>query len=161
MKYPPAPLTPFLAALPQNAPPSFRCHRPVAETRKPRSCVSSTAWPLLISLASLFATPPLSFQSFTASFLKTPGVGVSGRKPGERQRPSRFPRLTSHQTPVTSLRPCPVLNNLRIPLAHHRSASPPFSATYKSLFLQTLSFHIDTNPQGLPPRPGQKCARPG
>ena len=161
MKYPPAPLTPFLAALPQNARPSLRCHRLVAKTRKPRSSVSSTACPLLNSPAPLLATPPLSFQSLTASFLKTPGVGLPSRKPGERQRPSRFPRLTSHQTPVTALCLSPVLNNLQIPPAHHRPASPPFSRTYKSLFPQTLSFHIDTNPRGCAPLPAEKCARPG
>jgi len=75
MKYPPALLTPFLAALPHKATISFRSRSLISQQGTPLSAHASIACSLLNSLASLFATPSLYFQSFADSFAKTPGVG--------------------------------------------------------------------------------------
>src|SRR5437899_10667340 len=74
MKYPPAPLTPFLAPPPRirrrthipNEQRELKDHQPTLS--------ASIACRLLKSLASLFSTPFLYFQSLAASFRKTPGV---------------------------------------------------------------------------------------
>src|ERR1700739_2302682 len=77
MKYPPAPLTPFLAALCIR-----RTMRILSEQRErkdldPLTLSTSIPCALLNSLASLFATPLVCFQSLAASFAKIPGVGGS------------------------------------------------------------------------------------
>src|SRR6266849_9570503 len=84
MKYSPAPLTPFLAAL--------LCIRRrmhiLSEQREPKdldqlSSHTPIACALLNSLASLFAPALVCFQSFADSFAKTPGVGVSRTVPSD------------------------------------------------------------------------------
>jgi hypothetical protein len=89
MKYPPAPLTPFLAAL--------LCIRrrmhTLNEQRElkgfdPLTLSTSISCALLNSLASLFASPLVCYQSFAASFFKTPGWGYSATPP-------RSPRLAA------------------------------------------------------------------
>src|SRR3981189_3127550 len=79
MKYPPAPLTPFLASTPRirrrthilNEQRELKDHQPTLR--------ASIACRLLKSLASLFSIPFLYFQSLAASFRKTPGGGVPPR----------------------------------------------------------------------------------
>src|SRR5258705_6249291 len=89
MKYPPAPLTPFFASPPRigrrthipNEQHELKDHQPTLS--------ASIACRLLNSLASLFSTPFLYFQSLAASFRKTPGCGV----PCFPATPPRSPRL--------------------------------------------------------------------
>jgi len=142
MKYPPAPLTPFLASPPRigrrthipNEPRELKDHQPTLS--------ASIACRLLKSLASLFAPRILCFQRLAASFAKIPGVGVPPRLslvvyPERRSRGElNFCSLVFSRT-YESL------------FAAHRSASPAFSYSYKSLFPQLLSFHIYTKPPGV------------
>jgi hypothetical protein len=136
MKYPPAPLTPFVAALPQKAPISFRSRSLISHQGAPLSVHASIACSLLNSLASLFATPLLCFQSFADSFVKTGGVGVPFT-------PSAFREGQLHFCPCLFSR---TYKSLAAPARPHRSL---FSVTCKSLGGQTLSFHIDTNCPGV------------
>src|SRR5260370_930124 len=75
MKYPASRLTPFLAALPSKARISFHYRSLISHQGTRLSAYVSIACSLLNSLASLFATPSLYFQSFADSFVKTPGGG--------------------------------------------------------------------------------------
>jgi hypothetical protein len=92
MKYPPAPLTPFLASLPQNPRRAFRCHLLPSRTVQSPSAGASIACALLKSLVALFATPVLYFQWLAASFRKTPGGGypASVQSSGSPQRANPF-----------------------------------------------------------------------
>src|SRR5882724_3237743 len=75
MKYPPAPLTPFLAS-PLSIPRRTHIPNEQRELKDHQPTLSaSIACRPLNSLASLFSTPFLYFQSLAASFRKTPGVG--------------------------------------------------------------------------------------
>jgi hypothetical protein len=111
MKYPAAPLTPFL--------PSPLCIRRrmhiLTEQRELKdhqpTLSASIACRLLKSLASLFPSPFLYFQSFAASFCKTPGVwgtvflcdtSAHSRHTPEVCTHAPFPFFTSHQSRVTS-----------------------------------------------------------
>src|SRR6266404_8651662 len=79
MKYPPAPLTPFLASPPRierrthilNEQRELKDYQPTLS--------ASIACRLLKSLASLFAPRILCFQRLAASFRKTPGGGGTPR----------------------------------------------------------------------------------
>jgi hypothetical protein len=73
MKYPAAPPTPFLAALPQKTRVPFRSQLLPSRTAQALSVRTTIACSLLKSLASLFASPVLCFQWLAASFHKTPG----------------------------------------------------------------------------------------
>jgi hypothetical protein len=111
MKYQPAPLSPSLAALPQRAPTSFRDRLLTSHSGAPLSRHASIACRLLESLASLFPSPFLYFQSFAASFRKTRGVwgtvflcdtSAHSRRTPEVCTHAPFPFFTSHQSRVTS-----------------------------------------------------------
>ena len=142
MKYPPAPLTPFLASPPRirrrthipNEQRELKDHQPTLS--------ASIACRLLKSLASLFAPRILCFQRLAASFAKIPGGGVP-------------PRLSLVVYPERRSRGelnfCPLLfsRTYKSLLTPHRSACPAFSSTYKPLFSQPLSFHIYTKPPGV------------
>ena len=152
MKYSPAPLTPSFATLPQNPPRLFRYHSPVSYAAQTLNTYASIACALLNSLAALFATPILCFQSLAASFAKYRGVGC----PGTQTMASMWPYLRFHESPLTkdqSLLFAPRLfsRTYKSLLSHHRSACAAFSNTYRSLFAQTLSFHINTNRRGCHP----------
>src|SRR5258708_9109551 len=73
MKYPTGPLTPSLAALPQDVSLCSRRHPLVSIPSTLLSVCASIACTLLKSLASLFATPILCFQSLADSFTKIVG----------------------------------------------------------------------------------------
>src|SRR5258708_33276481 len=73
MKYHIGPLTPSLAALPQDVPLCSRRHPLVSIASTLLSACASIACTLLKSLASLFATPILCFQSLADSFTKIGG----------------------------------------------------------------------------------------
>src|SRR5260221_5419838 len=75
MKYPVSHLTPSLATLPQDVPLRSPRHLLASIPSPALSSYKSTACALLNSLASLFATPSLCFQSFADSFAKIGGVG--------------------------------------------------------------------------------------
>jgi hypothetical protein len=140
MKYPPALLTPFLAALPSKAPVSVHYRSLISHQGTPLSGHASIACSLLNSLTSLFATPVLCFQSFADSFCKMGGWGYPARF-------SRLPRALFERGSSTS---APYLfsrtyKSLPAPARPHRSL---FSVTCKSLGGQTLSFHIHTKPRG-------------
>jgi|ERR1700687_5057469 len=75
MKYPPAPLTPFSATLPQSPALPSRSHSLISRTAQALSVCTTIACSLLKSLGSLFASPVLCFQWLAASFHKTPGGG--------------------------------------------------------------------------------------
>ncbi len=142
MKYPPAPLTPFLAS-----PPRIRRRTQILNDQRELkdyqpTLSASIACRLLNSLASLFSTPFLYFQSLAASFVKIPGVGV----------PRGFSSLfTGSAVREGQLNFCPLVfsRTYESLFAAHRSASPAFSYSYKSLFPQLLSFHIYTKPPGV------------
>ena len=153
MKYPPAPLTPFLASPPRIR---RRTHIP-NEQREPKdhqpTLSASIACRLLNSLASLFSTPFLYFQSLAASFRKTPGVwgtvflcGASAFSAPARHGGS----LRYH---AQFLNRSLFSRTYELPPPHHRFASHAFSSTYKSLFSQPLSFHIYTKPPGVTHHP--------
>ena len=142
MKYPPAPLTPFLASPPRirrrthipNEQRELNDHQPTLS--------ASMGCRLLKSLASLFSPPFLYFQSLAASFARIPGGGGTPRlswlftRSAVRDGRLNFCSLVFSRT-YESL------------FAAHRSASPAFSCSYKSLFPQLLSFHIYTKPPGV------------
>ena len=119
MKYPPAPLTPFLAALPQKAPISFRSRSLISQQGTPLSAHASIACSLLNSLASLFATPSLYFQSFADSFVKTPGGGV----PCANFPPLVYPERSSRG--ATPFLLAFVFKNLQIPPSISSINMPP------------------------------------
>jgi hypothetical protein len=75
MKYPPGPLTPFLPSLPQTALSSSDLPPRAIHIAISLSDGASVPCALLNSLGSLFPNAFLSFQSFAASFCKTPGAG--------------------------------------------------------------------------------------
>ncbi|SRR6266404_1483510 len=108
MKYAASRLTPFLAALPSKARISFHYRSLISHQGTRLSAYVSIACSLLNSLASLFATPSLYFQS------KHPGVvGV----------PCTFFSFTPSAFREGQLHFCPafVFKNLQIP----RRACPP------------------------------------
>src|ERR1700730_15441177 len=115
MKYPPAPLTPSLATLPQNVRLGFSCPSLVSITSTVLSVCASIACALLNSLASLFATPVLYFQSFVDSFVKTPGGGGAAPISRHSFTPNALPRGAA------PLLLAFVFKNLQIPLR----ACPP------------------------------------
>ena len=98
MKYTSAPLTPFLATLPQDAPVGSPRHSLVSNSTPLLSICASIACALLNSLAALFSTAVVCFQSFADSFAKTPGVGV-----------------LFANAPAPQFRLAPVFKNLQIP----------------------------------------------
>ena len=153
MKYPPAPLTPFLASpmvmrrrthIP-NEQRELKDHQPTLS--------ASIACRLLKSLASLFSIPYLYFQSVAASFRKTPGVWgavflcdtSAFSAPARRDGSLRY-HLQFLSRPLFS-------RTYELPPPRHRFASHAFSSTYKSLFSQPLSFHIYTKPPGVTHHP--------
>src|SRR5712692_7577576 len=79
MKYPPAALTPFLAALPQKLPHPFRCQLLPSRATQGLSAGASMACALLNSLLALFSAPSLCFQWLVLRTLlqKHGGCGVS------------------------------------------------------------------------------------
>ena len=101
MKYPPAPLTLCLATLLQNLPLCSRCHSLLSIPPPVLSTCKSIACALLNSLASLFATPFLCFQSFADSFAKTGGWGCPAPFPA-----TRLPRALSTRRNSISGRLC-------------------------------------------------------
>src|SRR5882757_3528449 len=142
MKYPPAPLTPFLASPPRigrrthilNDQRELKDHQPTLS--------ASIACRLLKSLASLFAPRILCFQRLAASFVKIPGVGI----------PLGFSSLFTRSAVRDGwLNFCLLVfsRTYESLFAAHRSASPVFSYSYKSLFPQLLLFHIYTKPPGV------------
>jgi len=147
MKYPPAPLTPFLASPPRirrrthilNEQRELKDHQPTLS--------DSIACRLLNSLASLFSTPFLYFQSLAASFRKTPGVWSTVFGAYAFSTPAR--RRGSLRYHLQFLSRSLFSRTYELPPPHHRFASHAFSSTYKSLFSQPLSFHIYTKPPGV------------
>src|SRR5882724_304405 len=142
MKYPPAPLTPFLAS-PLSIPRRTHIPNEQRELKDHQPTLSaSIACRLLKSLASLFAPRILCFQRLAASFVRIPGGGGTPRlswlfiRSAVRDGRLNFCSLVFSRT-YESL------------FAAHRSASPAFSYSYKSLFPQLLSFHIYTKPPGV------------
>src|SRR5882762_8372127 len=116
MKYPPAPLTPFLASPPRirrrthilNEQRELKDHQP--------TLLPSTACRLLKSLASLFAPRILCFQRLAASFAKIPGGGYSAAFPrclpsapfemgGSISARSCFQELTNPSSPLIDQHP--------------------------------------------------------
>ena len=146
MKYPPAPLTPFLASPPRirrrthipNEQRELKDHQPTLS--------ASIACRLLNSLASLFAPRIFCFQRLAASFAKIPGGGV----------PLRLSLIVyPERRSRGELNFCPLLfsRTYKSLLPPHRSVCPAFSYSYKSLFPQLLSFHIYTKPPGVTHHP--------
>src|SRR5882724_4208875 len=142
MKYPPAPLTPFFAS-----PPRIRRRTHILNEQRELkdhqlTLSASMGCRLLKSLASLFAPRILCFQRLAASFAKIPGGGVP-------------PRLSLVVYPERRSRGelnfCPLVfsRTYKSLFAAHRSASPAFSYSYKSLFPQLLSFQIYTKPPSV------------
>jgi|ERR1700719_2665740 len=139
MKYPPALLTAFLAALPQKAPISFGSRSLISQQGTPLSADAAIACSLLNSLACLFATPLLCFQSLAASFAKIGGMGVLCAFLAARLLPSALREGQLHfcshlfsRTYKSLPAPCPptplfIFSHLRIPWR----ASPFFSHRYK------------------------------
>jgi len=140
MKYPPARLTPFLASPPRirrrthipNEPRELKDHQPTLS--------ASIVCRLLKSLASLFPTRFLYFQSLAASFRKTPGVwgtvflcGASAFSAPARCGASLRYHLQFLSRSLFS-------RTYELPPPHHRFASHAFSSTYKSLFSQLACF---------------------
>jgi hypothetical protein len=133
MKYPPAPLTPFLASPPRirrrtlipNEQRELKDHQPTLS--------ASIACRLLKSLASLFVPRILCFQRLAASFAKIPGVGYprgfSSLFTRSAFRDGRLNFCSSLFSRIYELPPPP-----------HRFASHTFSSTYKSLFSQLACF---------------------
>ena len=76
MKYRTSPLTPFLAAVPQNSLHCLLAHSRVSRTPQALSDCASMPCALLNSLVALFSTAVVCFQELARSFAKTPGVGV-------------------------------------------------------------------------------------
>jgi hypothetical protein len=138
MKYPPALLTPFLAALPQKAPISFHCSSLISHQGTPLSAHTSIACSLLNSLAALFATPVLCFQSFADSFAKTGGYGGTLRLSPCSFIPSALREGQLHFCPAfvfknlqIPLRACPptplfIFSHLRIPWRANPFVSHPY-----------------------------------
>jgi hypothetical protein len=141
MKYPPALLTPFLAALPSKAPISFHYRSLISHQGTPLSAYASIACSLLNSLASLFATPFLYFQSFADSFVKTGGVGV----------PCTFFSFTPSAFREGQLHFCPafVFKNLQIPLR---------ACPHRPLFFMHLQISWRANPFVSHPYKTAGCA---
>jgi hypothetical protein len=98
MKYPSAPLTPFLAALPQKPRHPFRCQLLPSRIAQGLSAGASIACALLNSLVALFQPLSFVFNGLRPLFAKHPGWGY----------PERFCRLTRvgchSPTPLRSLR---------------------------------------------------------
>ena len=139
MKYPPAPLTPFLAALPQNPPHRFRPHSLVPRTAKALSAHSSIACALFELSCRSFFNAALCFQSLAHSFAKHRGgvlfcdtsalsTSLYPEPRGVRYRCSRWIGPLFSRT-------------YELPPATHRFASRAFSCTYKLLFSQLACFH--------------------
>jgi hypothetical protein len=138
MKYSPAPLTPFLAAL------CIRRRMPILNEQRerkdldPLTLSTSIACALLNSLAALFATPLICFQSLADSFAKIPGVGYPGRfcgTPAVRHPANSL--FTGHESRVTSH---DFSTTYKLPPPHHRFSSRAFSSTYELLFSQLACF---------------------
>jgi hypothetical protein len=152
MKYSPAPLTPSPATLPQNVPLCSRCHSLVSIPLNVLSACTSIACALLNSLASLFATPLLCFQSFADSFAKTRGwwMGVPCAFFSFTpifEGPLVYPERSSRG--ATPFLLAFVFKNLQIPRCACRPRRSLFSVSCESLGGQALSFHIDTNCPGV------------
>src|SRR5882757_2922962 len=123
MKYPPTPLTPFFASPPRigrrthipNEQHELKDHQPTLSV--------SIACRLLNSLASLFSTPFLCFQSLAASFRKTPGVWgtVSLCDTSAVSAPAR--RGGSLRYHLQFLSRSLFSRTYELPLPHHRFAS--------------------------------------
>jgi hypothetical protein len=134
MKYPSAPLTPFLAPLP--------CIRPgthILSERDPKdpdrlTPGTSITCRLLNPLGSLFASRFLYFQSFAASFSKTPGVW------GTVLHRVTYAFSASLRYHFQLLSRSFFSRTYKLPLQTHRFASHAFSSTYKLLFSQLPCF---------------------
>jgi len=148
MKYPPASLTPFLPALRciRRKMPMLNLQRKQKDLDRLDPLTLSISMPcaLLNSLASLFATPLVCFQSFAVcppqsggrSFLKYRGWCI---------RRIRFPRVTSHGSPVTAfqqLTNCP-LHTIDLHPPHFHSLTNPFfrnSRVFKNICVAPYFF---------------------
>ena len=144
MKYPPAPLTPFLAALPQNPRHRFRPHSLAPRTAKPLSAHFPIACALFELSCRSFSSPSSLFSVACALFCKNTGVGYSfvlgGTLRHLRVLCVSSPRAARGALSLQSLDRSPVFKNLRIAPAIHRFASRAFSRTYKLLFSQLPCF---------------------
>jgi len=138
MQYLPALLTPFLAALPEN---SYRL-------QIDRSQISTTLPKLNSSLSyssKLFVVVK-KLNSFAINQIRT----LSQKHPEWGAVCTGVALSTAHDS-------LPAFSSLLFSRAykplppHHRFASHAFSRTYKSLFSQILSFHINTNCPGVTP----------
>src|SRR5260370_18734273 len=94
MKYPASLLTPFLATLSQDVPLGSRRHPRVSILSTLLSACASIACALLKSLASLFVTPFLYFQSVADCKKPGGGGGTSCPNPSRKIGPT-WPPLTT------------------------------------------------------------------
>jgi hypothetical protein len=141
MKYPAAQLTPFL--------PSPLCIRRrmhiLTEQRDLKdldpTLSASIACRLLKSLASLFPSPFLYFQSFAASFRKTPGVwGTVFLCDTSAFSASLYPEPRGVRYHFQFLSRSLFSRTYELPPTRHRFASRGFSYTYKLHFPQLPYF---------------------
>jgi hypothetical protein len=141
MKYPAAQLTPFL--------PSPLCIRRrmhiLTEQRDLKdldpTLSASIACRLLKSLASLFPSPFLYFQSFAASFRKTPGVwGTAFLCDTSAFSASLYPEPRGVRYHFQFLSRSLFSRTYELPPPLHRFACPAFSCTSKLLFPQLPYF---------------------
>ena len=140
MKYPPAPLTPFLASPPRNRRKTqFPNEQRELKDHQP-TLSASIACRLLNSLASLFSTPFLYFQSLAASFRKTPGVWGTAFLCATSAFSAPARRDGSLRYHLQFLSRSLFSRTYELPPPHHRFASHAFSSTYKSLFSQLACF---------------------
>ena len=100
----------------------------------------SSACRLLNSLASLFSTPFLYFQSLAASFRKTPGVWGTVFLCGASAFSAHARRGGSLRYHLQFLSRSLFSRTYELPPPRHRFASHAFSSTYKSLFSQLPCF---------------------
>jgi hypothetical protein len=134
MKYQPAPLTPFLAPLPENPHP-FQIDPSQIATTPPKLNSSDSYCSELFVVAK-------KLNSFAINQIRT----RSQEHPGWGYRADLL--FTGHESRVTGHVFSITYKSLP-PTC--RFASPAFSSTYKSLFSQILSFHIYTNCPGVTP----------
>src|SRR5258706_8291111 len=127
MECPASPANPFSSDTYVEKRPSISCHPRFSISAAALSSSSSRACRLLKSLASLFATPLVCFQSVADSLCKTPGVGYPGQDVVQNVRTLEFPPRLFSRT-------------YELPPQTDRFASPAFSWAYELLFSQAPCF---------------------
>jgi hypothetical protein len=148
MKYPSAPLTPFLVPLAEN-PHCLQIDRSQTSTTRPKLNSSLSYSSKLLGVAKELNPFAIS-QIRTLSPKYRGGVGSSSAKPPRSLRLcvvfcSRWFRLLFSTT-------------YELPPPSHRFASPAFSSTYKSLFSQLACFQKHLRCPLVFPNPTKICS---